>query len=268
MKILVVGNVFKDVYLNIDERSEKFETDAGGTKWLNLGFNASEHRFFRGVSSFAGAVISLEVLGNMGFEAEISGSGIKFEDDGINAHGNSVADIYRYILVSDEQLAYFTPSFEHKTNFIAPKEPVDYIFIDRSSNLVNYQAILDYLEAFPETKLAIHVHKDIHSGAEEKLISRADLVFSEQMIEDLPERKLVFISDKKITYAGMTEKINIPRTDMMTHLSAYSILAATILGGILNGNSVKKSLRLAKVNVENSSLDATLSLSMMEELAA
>ena len=45
MNILVVGNILKDVYLNIDTRKENLETDSRNIKWLDVSFDASEHRF-------------------------------------------------------------------------------------------------------------------------------------------------------------------------------------------------------------------------------
>ena len=64
MHILIVGNVLKDVYLNLDSRTEHFETDDDGTKWLDFSFDASRHHYFSRTSSFGGAAVSLEVLQN------------------------------------------------------------------------------------------------------------------------------------------------------------------------------------------------------------
>ena len=53
-KILIIGNVLKDVYLRLDDRRNDFETDARGISWLELGFNGAEHTFFRRTSTFGG----------------------------------------------------------------------------------------------------------------------------------------------------------------------------------------------------------------------
>ena len=82
MNILVVGNVLKDVYLNIDSRSERLETDKDNTKWLDISFDASEHHFFNRNSSLGGAAISLEVLQKMDLPTTISGSRLHLENDG------------------------------------------------------------------------------------------------------------------------------------------------------------------------------------------
>lgn len=268
MKILIVGNVFKDVYLNIDERVEKFETDSDGTRWLNLSFDTSEHRFFRRTSSFGGAAISLEVLSKMGLEAEICGSPIAFKKGEIHTNGNSVADIYRYILISDEQATYFAPSYEHATEFVMPNEHFDYIFIDRSANIADSEVILDYLDFLPETRLVVHARKNPRSKAEKELLRKADLVFAEREIGEIDAKKLVKIEPGKISYLNVVEKFKNPRENLMTHLSIYSILAATVLGGFVLGRSAEESLKLAKTNVEHSSLDACLDLATLEELAA
>ena len=46
MNILVVGNVLRDVYLNLDTRTEQLEPDASGIEWLDLAFNAINHHFY------------------------------------------------------------------------------------------------------------------------------------------------------------------------------------------------------------------------------
>ena len=75
MNILIVGNILKDVYLNLDTRTENFETDQHGTKWLDFSFNASEHHFYNRHSSLGGAAVTLEVLQKLGLEGEYEGIG-------------------------------------------------------------------------------------------------------------------------------------------------------------------------------------------------
>ncbi len=62
MNILVVGNVLKDVYLNLDNRDNNFEVDKDNIKWLNVGFNASSNFFFSRTSSLFGYSFSIEFL--------------------------------------------------------------------------------------------------------------------------------------------------------------------------------------------------------------
>lgn len=269
MKILVVGNIFKDVYLNIDERTEKLETDTNGVKWLDLSFDASEHRFFRRVGSFGGAVISLEVLSKMGLEVSLSGSNIGFDEDGIITNGEIQADIHRYILIYDGETSFLAPSFERVSTFVAPEEPVDCIFVDRSANLKDVKPILKYLEENPQTKLVVHARKNARGVVEKELAPRAAIVFAEsEQIKNVDPKHLILIKKNRVSFGEISQEFDLPRENLMTHLSIYTILAATILGGIMTKRSIKESFRLARANVENSSLDATLSLEHLEELAA
>ncbi len=269
MKVLVVGNVFKDVYLNIDERAEKFETDENGVKWLDIGFNTSEHRFFSRASTLGGALITIEILGRMKQDVSFVKKSIRFtEENGIEFEKTSETDLYRYILVSNEQTAYFAPSFERATVFEAPDEPVDCIFVDRSANIEDGRPILDYLEAFPNTRLVVHLKKTPVTGALAELARRADFIFVEDRALNFNHKNIIYLGQNVIKYREISQNFATPRANLMTHLSVYSILAATILGGIMLGEPIEKCLKFAKTNVENSSLDACLSLERLEELSA
>ena len=267
-KILVVGNVMKDVYLNLDARTENFETDAEGVKWLNVRFDTTDHHFFRRNSSFGGAVISLEVLRKMGLDAKISGSNIGFENGSVVSP--ETPGVYRYILVADDQqITYFTPSDLHVTEFSEPDETVGYIYIDRSVELTEQVAtkIENYLDKFPDTKLVIYLKKT-EQFHERRLVGRADLVFAEDEISVVPTDRLVLFSDKSLRYGDTVEPLSLSRPDLSTHLSLYSTAAATILGAYILGQPISRALKLARANLENSQLDATLNLETMEDLAA
>ena len=277
MHILVVGNVIKDVYLNLDSRTEPFETDQHGVKWLNFGFNASEHLFFNRESSLGGATISLEVLNNMGLTSSIADSSLTYSDGSFNA--NSYIDTHRYILISDGQVSYLAPSEHKATNFSAPAEAVDYLFVDRSAELDNSttKKIKAYLELSQNTKLVLYL-RNLNNHDLNQLIPRSDLVFleynrdnSEKMDAlkiNIPPEKLIHLSENHFAYLNITERVNIERIDMLTHLSTYSIAAATILGGFVLGQSVEKSLKMARVNLENSKLNTTLTLNELDNLSA
>lgn len=266
MKVLVVGNVFKDVYLNLDSRTENFETDTDGTKWLDIKFDASEHRFFNRVSSFGGAVVALEVLHNFGVDTELSGSKINFTKDGIDTGGNSTGDIYRYILVSDGQIAYLTPSYEHKTIFKMPEEFVDCIYIDRSANFDDIEALEDYLEYYPETSLVLHSRKNPRTKNEKRLFELASFVISENKVAQEFAEKTVRIDGNRVFFDNESIEINSEREDLMTHSTICSIIGATILGGIIVDKDRGECLKMAKANVENSSLDSTLGIKALNEL--
>ena len=277
MNILVVGNILKDVYLNLDSRTEKFEVDKDGVKWLDFGFNASEHHYFSRESSLGGAAVSLEVLSKMGINTTVTGSKLKLEDGGLIA--DNTASTYRYIMVSDGRPSYLVPVEYKTTHFEAPNDYYDYVFIDRSAKLESdtVKQIESSLDLSQNTKLVVYL-RTLLDVTLNQLVPRADLVFVEEnrgdseepqalQLSELPENKLIYVSDKQLSYCNSTEKVSVGRIDVLTHLSAYSIAAATILGSFIIGKSVEDSLRMARVNMENSKLNSVLSLEELEDIA-
>ena len=295
MHILIVGNVLKDVYLNLDSRTENFEQDSAGHDWLDFGFNASDHHFFSRNSSFGGAAVSLEVLQKMGLDATITGSNLDFNEEVTpatvsNAVSTSASvptentpgtSAYRYILTSDSGVSYIVPSKFPETTFTAPNGPVNYLYIDRSASLTPsvIDQINSYLDYSKDTTLILYVKNKAEVPS--TLLKRAGLVFIEQKSDDAPKTSLksfekhdealqdfldniVYISENQLTFGDDTVNINVERIDTMTHLSAYSIAAATIIGGFLTGKTGHESLELARINVENSTLNSCLSLSELE----
>lgn len=266
MNILVVGNVIKDIYLNLDSRTENFETDKNHIKWLNLAFNAEEHFFFNRNSNFGGAAVTLEVLSRMNLSTTITGSDLKMTDDGFIT--NQSAKTYRYILVADGNPCYITPTNHEITNFATPDTFYDYIYIDRSALLspTAVTKISSYLDLSKNTKLITYL-KNQNDTNLNQLVPQSDLVFYETKKPDIPPEKLIHISETNLSYQNIHEVISVERIDMMTHLSAYSIAAATILGSFIIGKSVEESLRLARINVENSTLNSTLNLAELQEIS-
>lgn len=270
MNILVVGNVLKDVYLNLDASLEDFERDKTGVDWIDFGFNSSEHYYVERASSFGGAAISLEILQKMGLEAEIAGSTFHFDENGPVMNGP--ASMYRYILTSDTGASYLAPSVEHKTAFTTPVSDVDYLFVDRSAYLT--PAVIDrivaYLEYSKKTRLVLYL-KDLTVKKLGSLLKHADLVFLEEgkgRLDNYPEERVVIVSDNRLKYKDYVENVTVERIDRLTRLSAYSIMAATILGGFILGKTVEYSLKMARINVENATLDSTLELEELENIAA
>lgn len=279
MHILVVGNVLKDVYLNLDSRTENFEQDKTGKVWLDFSFDASEHHYFSRTSSFGGAAISLEVLQKMGLGASISDTSFHFDESGPVIGGPT--GVYRYILTSDNGVSYMVPSVEEKTTFTTPTEEVDYLYIDRSACLT--PAVIDkitaYLDYYKKTKLVLYL-KDFTVENIAGLVKHASLVFLEdnektyinsqykaKVLGDFPAEKIIKISEKKLGYMNFSENVAVSRVDRLTHLSAYSIVSATVLGGFILGKTVEYALKMARINVENATLDSTLSLEELENIA-
>ena len=274
MNILIVGNILKDVYLNLDTRTEKFETDKNGTKWLDFSFDASEHYFYNRHSSIGGAAVTLEVLQKLGLDASISGSKLSFKDDSPTHDLNAT---HRYILVADEKVTYLVPSSFTKTSFTPPEEAVDYLYLDRSAEISTKTAktIKTYLEFSTKTNLVLYV-RNFENSELNSLLPLADLIFLEKSPEndnyidtlfgEIDRAKIITISDSSLTFGDISEPIYTKRIDMLTHLSLHSITSATILGSFVLGRSVEEGLKLARANVENSRLDAVLSLAELENL--
>ncbi|MBQ3413231.1 fructose-bisphosphate aldolase class I [Candidatus Saccharibacteria bacterium] len=281
MKILVVGNVIKDVYLNIDERTENIEADSRQIDWLDLSFDASEHHFFNRTSNFGGAAITLEVLQKMGLETAISETDFHFDATG--PVPTAPVSTHRYILTTENGVTYFTPSIAEKSLFATPTEPIDYLYIDRSANLTPQvvDRINAYLSYAKDVKLILYL-KDQTNLILTGLIRRASLIFLEKppkrpeyqtaltsmpsVLKDFPKDRIITIAEDHLAYQSIREDVSIERINTLTHLSAYSIISATILGGFILGKTVEYSLRMARVNVEHSTLSSTLNYAELENL--
>lgn len=275
-----MGNVIKDVYLNLDDRTEAFETDNENTKWLDLAFNASEHHFFNRTSTLGGAAITLEVLTKLGLDASITNSDLKLTSDGLSPTNSS--ETYRYILLTNHQPCYLVPTAPAKTIISVPSDSYDYIFVDRSANLDSRAAstISAYLDISPKTKLILYA-KNLDNPHFNQLLPRANLVFAENhtstssftnfsttLIQNgVSKGAIIRISDYVLSYSNITEPIIVSGIDTFTHLSTYSIAAATILGCFILGKPIEESLRIARANLENSRLNTTLTLDELEPLA-
>ncbi len=269
MHILVVGNVLKDVYLNLDPRTENFEQDGRGKEWLDFSFNASEHHYMARTSSFGGAAITLEVLQKMGLDASISDTSFHFDENGPVINGPT--GVYRYILTSDTGVSYMVPSREQKTAFTTPTDKVDYLFVDRSAYLTPtvIDRIIAYLDYSKRTKLVLYL-KDLTVENLGGLVKHADLVFLEEnkgRLENYPEDRIIRVSENRLRYKDFVENVSVERIDRLTHLSAYSIIAATVFGGFILGKTVEYALKMARINVENATLDATLNIDELENIA-
>ncbi|MBR2840040.1 fructose-bisphosphate aldolase class I [Candidatus Saccharibacteria bacterium] len=271
MSILIVGNIIKDVYLNLDTRTENFETDQHGTKWLDFAFNTSEHHYFNRNSTLAGAAVSLEVLTKLNLKASITNSDLKYTDEGFTPNGP--ANTYRYILLADNNVSYLVPTAYHTTTFATPTDAYDYLYIDRSASLTpaDINKILAYLDISKNTKLILYL-RDSSNQELNRLLPYTHLIFLEQSTDseapnNLNPQKIVYLSEKQLTCQGISESISINRINTFTHLSIYSIAAATILGSFVLGKTIEESLRLARTNLENSKLNSTLTLDELQAAA-
>ncbi|MBR3319910.1 fructose-bisphosphate aldolase class I [Candidatus Saccharibacteria bacterium] len=270
-KILIVGNVLKDIYLRLDEHQEAFERDGDDVKWLNVGFNGSTHQFFGRTSIYSGAIVTLEVLRNFGLDTELYGQPTTITSDGFIANGIRATN-YRYILTAGEQISYLTPANKHPTVFDANSIPpeFDWVFLDRSAILSRELVanLLNSLEKQADIKLAFYAPKRLQNFAE-PLLKKADLVFTDYPIDSKNIKgKLCQISERNIQLGSHKVKMKkLEKTEFFTHLTVYSIIAASVLGGILNHKSEEDTILMAKLNVENMKLDSSVPLPELETLA-
>lgn len=279
-KILIVGNVLKDVYLKLDERQNEFEQDEHGINWLELGFNGEPHSFFRRTSVYGGAAVSLAVLSKLGIDAGILNSKSEIKSGEI-IWANDPSG-YRYILSHKGGITYFVPSERKPTDWSMPSGRPEWILVDRST--VVSARLVDELKNFmkfsPSTKLAVHAEKHATPDGQ-RLAEMADVLFvedeppvhtDEKIVDkielDKPNTQLVcHISPRKLYLSDAEESWSLDRTDMMTHLTVYSTIVATILGVIAVGGTPADALLWAKLNAENATLESVLSAEKLQELA-
>lgn len=266
-KVLIVGNITKDVYLRLDNRQNHFEKDKNGINWLDLAFDGSSHHFFTRHAVFGGSAITLEVLSRFGQETKIAGTKANYIGGQV-----SVAEppqIYRYIMCQDDNIAYFSPSQDAITSWEAPTEAVDWIYVDRSAHISPKLAdeLMSYLALAQGVKLAVFVGKRTNLYAEyvTRLMERADCLIADVATEGFTPH--IRVGSDYVNYDNKTVSWSLHgRQNLMTHLTSHSIVAATVFGAMLAGKNVTDALLMAHVNIENANLDATLELKRMEEL--
>lgn len=280
-KILIIGNVLKDVYIKLDDRRNDFETDENGIDWLNLSFNGEAHGFFRRTSVYGGAAVSLAVLHSLGLNAEILNSRVQFQDGEVTWLDQP--DDYRYIFCHHDEITYFVPSSRKQTDWSMPSDQPEWILIDRSTtaSMKLVEELKNFLKFSPATKLAVHAEK-YTTPAGQRLKEMADIVFIEdeppmhpavEIVDkidvDQPNQQLVcHISPRKIVFSDAEESWALDKTDMMTHLTVYSTIVATILGVISVGGSAADAVLWARINAEQATIAGSLSTKKLKELAA
>lgn len=282
-KILIIGNVLKDVYLKLDEDRNDFELDEHGVSWLELGFNGAAHNFFHRTSVYGGAAVSLLVLNKLGVDAAIMNSRTEVKA-GELSWSDDPAD-YRYILCHKAGTTYFVPSQRKATEWHMPASmqgTPEWILVDRSTQVSSrlVDEIQNFLKFSHGTKLAVHAEKHM-TPAGQRLAEMADVLFVEdepamrteekivdQIEVDKPNTQLVcHISPRKLILGEAEESWSLERTDVMTHLTVYSTIVATILGVLSADGTPADALLWAKLNAEHATLEGSLSAEKLQELA-
>ena len=282
-RILIIGNVLKDVYLKMDGRRNDFETDEQGIHWLELGFNGEAHDFFRRTSVYGGAAVSLTTLSRLGVDAGILNS--KTEMKSGELMWSDEPTNYRYIFSYKGGITYFVPRERKATEWTMPSASQgmpEWILVDRSAIISTklIDELKNFLKFSPKTKLAVHAEKKLSPDGE-RLAEMADLLFcedeppihkEEKIIDkievDQPNTQLVcHISPRKLSLGEAEEVWDLDRTDMMTHLTVYSTIVATVLGVVAAGGTPADALLWARLNAEQATLDGSLSAEKLQELA-
>ena len=262
-KILVVGNVLKDTYLQLDERQNQLERDERGVNWLEMSFDGAAWRYFHRTSVLGGAAVSLMTLRQLGVAAELA--------------REEAPVIYRYILSLQDKVSYIVPSSQTVTEWQEPAEVPEWILVDRSAVVAErlVGAIWQYQQEHPEVKLAVYLSKQL-SPAARRLAGCADLVFVEDELEELRHgtswlrqgAAICHLGRQRLRLGEAEENWEIERVDTMTHLTIFSIVAATVLAILSRGGSAREALLWAKVNIEAASLDRAASRGRVEQLVA
>ncbi|MBR3263903.1 fructose-bisphosphate aldolase class I [Candidatus Saccharibacteria bacterium] len=266
--ILIIGNVLKDVYLRMDERLNNFEIDEHGTPWLDFGFDGSSHKFFRRISIFGGATIAMEVLNRFDNQAKVAGAKLGFASGEIVSNGQ-IANCYRYMLCHGNKITYLVPNERQETKWVMPRGMVEWLFIDKSAGVTDelVSEIKNFLSMSQHTRIAVYAAKDLKE-ADKRLIEMASIVFTEGDLTDVKTNgSICKIDEQTVSLNGHPQSWRVERTDLMTHLTINSIIAATVFGALIRGASVKDALLYAKINAENSTLSGTLALDKIKNIA-
>lgn len=279
-KILIIGNVLKDVYLKLDNRQNDFEEDAQGISWLDLAFNGTKHGFFKRTAVYGGAAVSMAVLSRLGVEAKILGSQTEFKNGEIVWQDQP--DDYRYIFCHEGEITYFVPSSRKVTDWVTPNGTPEWLLIDRSATISArlVDEVKNFIKFSPATKIAVHVEKNLTPDGQ-RLAEMADILFvedeppvhTEEKIVDkidlgAPNKQLTcHISPRKIVLNDAEESWVLSKTDMMTHLTVYSTIVATVLGVVAAGGSAADAVLWARLNAEHATLESSLSAKKLQELA-
>lgn len=269
--VLIVGNVLKDVYLRLDNRKNHFETDQNKVAWLDLAFNGSCHNYFSRVAIYGGASISLEVCARFDLKARLSDPSARFEDGRFKIKQINLPS--RYMLCLDDQVSYLSPSELAPTPWQETTPPARWLFVDRSAclNANLAQKLNFYLQNHPDTKLALFISEYTNQldPVVAALISRADFIIHDTKLARITTRPHARIAKDHIALEGTRIFWTLSgRANLLTRLSAHSIIAATILAALIKGKSHSEALLMARANVENSTLNGSANLKKLENAIA
>lgn len=265
--VLVVGNIHKDIYLQLDDAQCEIELDAKNTPWLDLGFDGRGYNFVERESVLSGAAITLEVLQNLRTKAQLLEH---------NDRQSPVCDHYRYILSVNSGVLYLTPGKCRQTKWKAPTEAIDWILVDQSAKIEHelVAGIKAYLSVSRETKLAVFVDaknqkkpiKSKENAAVWELLSLADLIFTNSELKTANKQaKICKIKNQEIVLGKCRQSFGRKSMDLLTDETLSMVIVATVFASLANGASEKLALILAKINAEGCQMGRSLSLSQLKD---
>ena len=266
--VLVVGNGISDVYINLDARANQFEFDEQGAPWLDIGFAENAYTYFQQTPVLGGAATTLDVLQALGIDARFAGEEIKLDGGCIRRRPEAQLST-RFILCRNRQVAYVVPRERKVATWQAPQEQIDWLLVDRSVELSEalVAQIERYLDLSSQTRLAVHVGHCARPLTYQ-LAQRADLVFIEQEAarQKLPaEVQICQIAPETIRFGAAQVYWHPEKAGFLTHLTTYSVLAATFLAAYLQGDAPELALNKAKLNAEQTRLDGALSATELQQ---
>lgn len=276
--VLVVGSGLSDVYVNLDPRLNPFEFDEVGTPWLDLQFDERDYPYFQQTPVLGGAAVTLEALQQLGCSATLASGELAWRDGRVQKQRDAKLPT-RFILCRNQRVAYLSPRERRVSAWRAPSVPVDWVLVDRSAELD--EALVVQIQRFlglaNHTQLAVHLRPSAGPLAYQ-LAQMAQLVFVEdaattkklpQQVAKLqirPDRLCYFAADSEASTAQCVHlDWQLDKAGFVTHLTTYSVAAATFLASRLQEESVEVALLKARLNAERTRLDGSLSQSELTQ---
>lgn len=272
MYVLIVGNIIKDTYLELEPKL--FEVGKKNRVYLEMELDEEPFYFKSEKNILSGACIIEEILQNFHLNGQVQSAKSHYDID------------HRFLIKCKDKVKYLTSEYCKKTQFYAPERVPDWIFIDRSARLdvFTIKKITTYLETHKNSHLAFFAKQKISDvllkpddldaqNYLKDLLSYAELIFlsgtnkknTNQIFHNIKfkqiERPLLFqITPESLSYGENLTTFDLKTQDFLTHLSIYSIVAGTIFAALISGWNLGRAIKLAELNLENAKIGRTLDL--------
>ena len=263
--VLVVGSGLSDVYVNLDPRLNPFEFDEAGTPWLDLQFDERDYPYFQQTPVLGGAAVTLEALQQLGCTATLASGELAWRDGRVQKQRDAKLPT-RFILCRNQRVAYLSPRERRVSVWRAPSVPVDWVLVDRSAELD--EALVAQIQRFlglaNHTQLAVHLRPSAGPLAYQ-LAQMAQLVFVDVMAEIATASSQGPVATETATPQCVHLDWQLDKAGFVTHLTTYSVAAATFLASRLQAEPVATALLKARLNAERTRLDGSLSQSELTQ---